>query len=88
MYEGFEIILAFMLPVLILFMIFVALTNSKTWICCSASGLKRCAERTLTKTFAFFAFPLKISLKTVTPECFNRGSSPNSAWIPAKSMRE
>jgi hypothetical protein len=26
--------------------------------------------------------------KTVTPECFNRGSSPNFAWIPAKSMRE
>jgi hypothetical protein len=26
--------------------------------------------------------------KTVTPECFNRGSSPNSTWIPAKSMRE
>src|SRR5688572_1574913 len=22
------------------------------------------------------------------PECFNRGSSPNSAWIPATSMRE
>jgi hypothetical protein len=24
----------------------------------------------------------------VTPECFNRGSSPNFAWIPAKNMRE
>jgi hypothetical protein len=23
----------------------------------------------------------------VTPECFNRGSSPDFAWIPAKSMR-
>jgi hypothetical protein len=27
-------------------------------------------------------------LKTVTPECFNRMSSLNSAWIPARSMRE
>ncbi len=26
--------------------------------------------------------------KVVTPECFYRGSSPSSAWIPAKSMRE
>jgi hypothetical protein len=26
--------------------------------------------------------------KAVTPECFHRGSSPNSAWIPAKNMRE
>jgi hypothetical protein len=26
--------------------------------------------------------------KSVTPECPNRGSSPNSSWIPAKSMRE
>jgi hypothetical protein len=24
----------------------------------------------------------------VTPERFNRGSSPNFAWIPAKNMRE
>jgi hypothetical protein len=24
----------------------------------------------------------------VTPECFNRGSSPKFAWIPAKNMRE
>jgi len=24
----------------------------------------------------------------VTPECFNRGSSPKFAWIPAKSVRE
>jgi hypothetical protein len=24
----------------------------------------------------------------VTPECFNRGSSSELAWIPAKSMRE
>ena len=26
--------------------------------------------------------------QVVTPECFNRGSSPNFAWIPAKGMRE
>jgi hypothetical protein len=26
--------------------------------------------------------------KGVTPECFNRGSSPTIPWIPAKSMRE
>jgi len=26
--------------------------------------------------------------KVVTPECFNRGSSQFSAWIPATSMRE
>jgi hypothetical protein len=24
----------------------------------------------------------------VAPECFNRGSSPKFAWIPAKCMRE
>jgi hypothetical protein len=24
----------------------------------------------------------------VTPECFNRGSSPKFAWIPAKTVRE
>jgi hypothetical protein len=24
----------------------------------------------------------------VTPECFDRGSSPKFAWIPAKSTRE
>ena len=28
-----------------------------------------------------------MSSKTVTPECSNRGSNPNSAWIPAESMR-
>ena len=26
--------------------------------------------------------------RLVTLECFNRGSSPNFAWIPAKNMRE
>ena len=26
--------------------------------------------------------------KGVTPECFNRGSSSDFPWIPAKSMRE
>jgi len=26
--------------------------------------------------------------QVVTPKCFNRGSSPQFAWIPAKSMRE
>ena len=26
--------------------------------------------------------------KVVTPECFNRGSSPKFAWIPAKNVRE
>jgi hypothetical protein len=26
--------------------------------------------------------------QVVTPECFNRGSSPKFAWIPAKSMRD
>jgi len=27
-------------------------------------------------------------LQAVTPERFNRGSTPELAWIPAKSMRE
>jgi hypothetical protein len=31
---------------------------------------------------------MRLFPKTVTPECFYRGSSPNIAWIPAKSMRE
>ena len=31
---------------------------------------------------------MRIFLKVVTPECFNRGSSQNFAWIPAKNMRE
>jgi hypothetical protein len=31
---------------------------------------------------------MRIYPKGVTPECFNRGSSPSFAWIPAKIMRE
>ena len=29
-----------------------------------------------------------LDIQLVTPECFNRGARPDSAWIPAKSMRE
>jgi len=31
---------------------------------------------------------LRIYPKVVTPECFNRGSSQNFAWIPDRSIRE
>jgi hypothetical protein len=31
---------------------------------------------------------MRIFSKVVIPECFNRGSSQNFAWIPAKNMRE
>jgi hypothetical protein len=65
-----------------------------------ASFLAKHDYRKQSRQLNFFAgngyfAPLKIAAgvtrwtpKTVTPECFNRGSSPNSAWIPAKSMRE
>jgi hypothetical protein len=50
-------------------------------------------------SYKLFSCPLCAPLKTaagwsdatpelVTPERFNRGSSLNFAWIPAKSMRE
>src|SRR5262245_30660661 len=29
---------------------------------------------------------MRIYRKRVTPECFNRGSSPSVAWIPAKNI--
>jgi hypothetical protein len=32
--------------------------------------------------------PLDYFSHIVTPERFNRGSSPKFAWIPAKDMRE
>jgi hypothetical protein len=31
---------------------------------------------------------LQPNLKGITPVCLSRGSNPNIAWIPAKSMRE
>jgi hypothetical protein len=52
---------------------------------------KECANRIelpRSKLTGYQNITMRIYLKSVTPECFNRASSSALAWIPAKSMRK
>jgi hypothetical protein len=49
---------------------------------------KSAIELPRSKLTGYQNIAMRIYLKGVTPECFNRGSSSGLAWIPDRSIRE